>query len=99
MRGQDQSERLARRRFLGLQFQPIGAGDVIESRLGDPKLDADGVAELRAVLEATGAVAEVEARITALTDDALAALASGPVDAEAAEVLSELAAAATARRD
>ena len=40
---------------------------------------------------ATGAVAEVERTIAALVDDALAALAAGPVTGEAAAALADLA--------
>jgi geranylgeranyl diphosphate synthase, type I len=69
----------------------------LRSGLGDPSLDEDGVAELRSVIADTGALADVERSITELTDTALRALAAAPVTAEAREVLTELAYAATAR--
>jgi geranylgeranyl diphosphate synthase type I len=60
-------------------------------------LDAAGVETLRSVIADTGALAEVEARISELTQTALAALDEAPVTAESREVLGELAVAATAR--
>lgn len=72
----------------------------IERRLGDPTLSGDGMAELRSVLSDTGAVAAVEQRIDALTEQAFAALEAAPIaDAEALLALRELADAATIRRD
>ena len=67
--------------------------------LGDPHLDTDGVERLRAVVEESGALAHVETLIEQRRDEALAALASGPVDEAARGVLADLAVAATARRD
>src|SRR3954452_2050920 len=72
---------------------------LIERRLGDGDLDAAGVAELREVLERTGAVADVEWRIETLGQTAVDALRRAPIDGEAREALVELAAAATARRE
>ncbi len=66
--------------------------------LGDPRLDEAGVETLRAVITDTGALAEVEDRISELTRVALAALGEAPVTPEAREVLGALALAATARR-
>ena len=66
---------------------------VLDARLGDPALDGSGVAALRDIVTGTGALA----RTAQLTDEALAALASAPVDAEAAAVLRALASAATRR--
>jgi geranylgeranyl diphosphate synthase type I len=82
-----------------LQRATAPQGDVVRRHLGAPDLDADGVAALRAVIEETGAVAEVEARIETLTHEAIAALGQASIDAEAVEVLRELATAATARRE
>ena len=70
---------------------------LLERHLGDPSLDAAGVAALRDLLRETGAVDRVEGLIAARTDEALAALETAPVTAEAARVLGDLAAAATAR--
>jgi geranylgeranyl diphosphate synthase type I len=70
---------------------------LVHRHLGDPSLDADGVAALREVLLDTGAVDRVEAMIDARTAQALEALGTAPVTREATEVLRELATAATAR--
>jgi geranylgeranyl diphosphate synthase, type I len=64
--------------------------------LGDPGLAADGVEELRTIITDTGALARVEDRITALTQQALDALTT--VGEPARQVLSDLAIAATARK-
>jgi len=71
--------------------------DLVRRHLGDPHLDGGGVAALREVLVETGAVARVEDLITQRADQALAALHQAPITAEAAEVLAELAVAATSR--
>ena len=67
------------------------------ARLGDPTLDDGGVERLRALIRASGALARTEERITDLTSTALAALAAAEMEAEAREVLLELADAATRR--
>ncbi|MGB8651849.1 MAG: polyprenyl synthetase family protein [Mycobacteriales bacterium] len=71
---------------------------LVRTHLGDPHLDPSGVATLQGVLVDTGAVDRVEALIGRRTEEALAALDDAPVTAQAVEVLSELAVAAT-RRD
>jgi geranylgeranyl diphosphate synthase type I len=77
------------------------AGDAerarLEAGLGDPQLDAQGVARLRAVISATGALARTEERITELTATALAALRAADLLPEARDVLTDLADAATRR--
>jgi geranylgeranyl diphosphate synthase type I len=55
------------------------------------------VGELRRIIEGSGAQAEVEQRIRALTEQSLTALASAPVDDRARVVLADLADAATQR--
>jgi geranylgeranyl diphosphate synthase type I len=70
---------------------------VLRRRLGDPALDADGVAELRGIIVDTGALQHVEALIEALTAQALRALETPQVDEPARDVLHRLAIAATAR--
>jgi geranylgeranyl diphosphate synthase type I len=70
---------------------------LVRRHLGDPHLDANGVAALCEVLVDTGAVAEVEALIVTRTEEALEALVTAPVTAEAVEVLRELATEATTR--
>ncbi|OJF12734.1 polyprenyl synthetase family protein [Couchioplanes caeruleus] len=69
----------------------------IERGLGDPALDEAGVARLREIITASGALRRTEARIAALTEEALAALAAADVDPEARAVLRDLADAATRR--
>ncbi len=71
---------------------------VIESAVGNPELDADGVERVRATLTELGAVSAVEQRIAALTGSALDALAAADVAEPAATELAELAVTATRRR-
>jgi geranylgeranyl diphosphate synthase type I len=71
--------------------------ETLQSRLGDPKLDGSGVAELRAIIVETGALARTERRIGELTAAALAALERARLAPEPAEALAGLAAAATTR--
>jgi geranylgeranyl diphosphate synthase type I len=75
---------------------PAGRAE-LDALLGDPKLDDDGVARLRAVIADSGALSRTEARITALTTEALDALDAAPIGTEAYDVLRELADAATRR--
>jgi geranylgeranyl diphosphate synthase type I len=70
--------------------------DLVRRKLGDPDLDAEGVADLRDVLVTTGAVDEVEKLIATSTDEALAALDDRITD-EARDVLQALALEATRR--
>ena len=69
----------------------------IRRHLGDPGLDAAGVATLRAVIADTGALDHAEGLIAQLTDQALSALASVELAPPATEVLTGLAYAATRR--
>ncbi|MDG4765203.1 polyprenyl synthetase family protein [Solwaraspora sp. WMMD406] len=80
-------------------YQASGAAAraVLDRRLGDPALDPDGIAELRELIVASGALALTEARIAELTERALAALEPAAVDPLARQVLVELATAATSR--
>jgi geranylgeranyl diphosphate synthase type I len=59
--------------------------------VGEPELSPEAVAEVQQVLRATGAVAEVEASIEELTDQALAALPALDVTDEARAELDALA--------
>jgi geranylgeranyl diphosphate synthase type I len=68
----------------------------LDGALGRP-LDPDEVRELRQVIERSGAVAEVERRITALSGDALAALEDPVIRPEARAGLRALADAAVRR--
>jgi geranylgeranyl diphosphate synthase type I len=70
---------------------------LVRRHLGDPHLDESGVSALRAVLEDTGAVERVEQLIATRTAQALAALDRATLQDDAAEVLRELAVAATTR--
>jgi len=69
----------------------------IRRHLGDPGLDAEGVALLREVIAETGALDHAEQLIESLTDEALAALDSVPLHDPAPQVLRDLAYAATRR--
>jgi geranylgeranyl diphosphate synthase type I len=80
-----------------LEAVDAGTAAAFDKRLGDPALDAAGVAELRDTITASGALARTESRIAELTAAAVTALGSVALDAEAAEVLRALAAAATRR--
>lgn len=73
--------------------------ELLRSRLGDPELDEHGVARLRELITASGALARTEQRIVTLTDAALAALAAVDLDTEARQALVDLAIAATRRAD
>jgi geranylgeranyl diphosphate synthase type I len=68
----------------------------LDAGLGRP-LSEDQVADLRALIEGSGARQQVEQVITALTERALAALDAAKVREEARGVLRDLAAAATQR--
>jgi geranylgeranyl diphosphate synthase type I len=65
--------------------------------VGDPGLDATGVAELRAIIADTGSLDYTENLITELLDTSLAAVANPGITAEAQEILTQLAYAATKR--
>lgn len=69
----------------------------VRRHLGDPHLDAEGVATLRAIIEETGALAHVEDVIAARTTEALAALDATELAEPARSVLADLAVAATSR--
>jgi geranylgeranyl diphosphate synthase type I len=76
---------------------PAQAG-VLERGIGDPDLDAAGVDAIRAIIVETGALAEVERMVDDRRGEAVAALGGGTLDPAAGELLTRLAAAATARR-
>jgi geranylgeranyl diphosphate synthase, type I len=69
----------------------------LRRRLGDPKLDDDGVTVLRDVIAATGAPGRVEQLITDRVSAALAAITAAPVTEVAREALVSLASAASNR--
>ena len=68
----------------------------LDAALGRP-LSPEEVADLRRIIDTSGAHAEVERRIDVLTKESLAALGEAPVTEPARAVLRELAAAATQR--
>jgi geranylgeranyl diphosphate synthase type I len=72
--------------------------EAITAAVGDPDLDAAGVARIRDLLIDLGAVQSMEQRIAALTGSALDALSAVEIDEPAASELVELAALATRRR-
>jgi len=69
----------------------------IRRHLGDPGLDATGVALLREVIAETGALDHAESLIASLTDQAIASLDSVHLHDPSREVLTGLAYAATRR--
>jgi geranylgeranyl diphosphate synthase, type I len=75
---------------------PAQAG-LLDRRLGDPRLDEAGMAEIREVLTGTGALAECERMIDCGVAEALSALEAAPITSQAAAALTELAFATTAR--
>jgi geranylgeranyl diphosphate synthase type I len=71
---------------------------VLDARLA-PRLDDEGVAEVRAVLTGTGALAECELMIDSNVAEARRALEDAPLPGQAREALAELAVIATTRSD
>jgi len=82
---------------MALERASAPQADLVRRLLGDPDLDADGVALLREVLVDTGAVGRVESLIEARTAEALEALRAAPLTSEAVDVLGDMADAATRR--
>src|SRR5690606_37752556 len=73
--------------------------EVVRKLLGNPDLDAEGVATLRTIIEETGALAACEEMIKRYLDEALHALQEAPIiDESARSALAALAVAATTRR-
>ena len=81
---------------LALDGAPQAAAQRLDGALGTPLTPAD-VDELRAIIDASGARAQVEEVIGHLADRAVEALRAAGLDEEATVVLTELAAAATQR--
>jgi geranylgeranyl diphosphate synthase, type I len=84
--------------LIALALDGLGPSDRahLDGSLGGP-LSAGDVAELRRLIDASGAHEQVEEVISALTDRALAALDAAEIRDEARAVLRDLAAAATQR--
>ncbi|UQU63211.1 polyprenyl synthetase family protein [Couchioplanes caeruleus] len=76
---------------------PAAGRGELDRGLGDLKLDEARVERLRALITGSGALARTETRIAALTAEALAALDTPAIEAEARSVLLALADAATRR--
>jgi geranylgeranyl diphosphate synthase type I len=74
-----------------------GAADLLRGAIGNPQLDQATVGNVRELLIEIGAVAEVERRITTLTDSALRTLRAAELTEPASTRLIELAAQATCR--
>ena len=70
---------------------------VVRRHLGDPGLDANGVAALREIITATGALDHTETLISERLDESLAALDTADLVPDARAVLTGLAYAATRR--
>ena len=81
---------------LALEGADDSSAELLDSSLGRPLTEPE-VDRLRSVITASGAQARVEAMITELCDQAVAALESAPIDPGARDVLRGLAAAATQR--
>lgn len=85
--------------LIALAQERATAGDAatLQRFVGDPMLNLDGLAEVQAVLQATGALAAVEERISVNRDLALAVLDRGVIATAAADALNNIALAATER--
>jgi geranylgeranyl diphosphate synthase type I len=70
----------------------------VRRRLGDPRLDAEGVSVLREIIVDTGALDAVERLVEQLVEEASTALELADVAEPARAVLGELVGAATARQ-
>jgi geranylgeranyl diphosphate synthase, type I len=81
---------------IALERASASEARVLDDALGS-ELSLDEIEELRKLISALGADAEVERRITGLTARSLAALDASPVTDQARTVLRELAQAATQR--
>jgi geranylgeranyl diphosphate synthase, type I len=81
-----------------MQSADADQAGALRGGLGNRGLDDDAVARLREVIVATGALEQVEQRITARTAQARAALDSSAISDESRAALDALAGAATDRR-
>jgi geranylgeranyl diphosphate synthase, type I len=82
---------------LAMQAASAVEAQLLRHELGDRNLDEDGVAALREVIVSTGALDQVEQRITQRTAEARDALQSDAISESARKALDELAVAATER--
>jgi geranylgeranyl diphosphate synthase, type I len=82
---------------LAMQAADADQADALRAGLGDRRLEDDRVAELCKIILATGALDQVEQRITDRTAEARAALGTAPLSDASREALDALAGAATDR--
>jgi geranylgeranyl diphosphate synthase type I len=86
---------------MGLARANAAQTELLHRCLGDPLLSAEDVEQVREVLTETGALAELEAMITRLTEQSLRVLSDagrkGTLTDEGVEALTSLVAATTAR--
>lgn len=75
----------------------VGSADLLRGAIGNPDADENTVTEIRDLLIELGAVAEVERRITTLTNSALRSLRAAELTEPAGTRLAELATQATCR--
>lgn len=83
---------------MAMQRATAQQAEQLREGLGDPHLGAEAIAELRGVIETTGALAEVEDVIADRTERALTALEAAGLTPDATRALADLAVAATSRR-
>ena len=74
-----------------------GTAEVLRSAIGNPQVTEDTITNVRELLIEIGAVAEVERRISTLTDSALRNLGTADLEEPAGTQLAQLAAQATCR--
>jgi geranylgeranyl diphosphate synthase, type I len=86
--------------LIATAFALAGTADleIMHAYLGDPDLDGDRVERVREIISSSGALGRTEARIDALTEEALAAIAQATLADDTGDALTELAAALVRRR-
>jgi geranylgeranyl diphosphate synthase, type I len=86
--------------LIATAFALSGAAEagIMHADLGDPDLDPGRIERFREIISSSGALARTEARIDALTDEALAAIAKPVLAHDTGDALTELAAALVRRR-
>jgi geranylgeranyl diphosphate synthase type I len=85
--------------LIEMTYQKANAAQQVELNKHFGKdLDDQGVASLREIVTATGALTEVETMISSLLDQSQQALAEANITVQAKAAFSELALAATSRR-
>jgi geranylgeranyl diphosphate synthase type I len=82
---------------LAMQGSTPAAREILQRRIGDPQLDADGVEEVRELVTTSGAAVEIESLIAERVEAAVTAIGAVDIDPAAREALTGLATAATRR--